>query len=58
MNYFNNASIYKNFNNEQFRTDPPRELRFQNVQLNKFDKFKSIMTATGFEPTATYFWPV
>ena len=30
---------YKNFTNEHFRTDLLRELSFQNVQPNEFDKF-------------------
>ena len=33
---------YKNFTNEHFRRDLLRELSFQNVQPNEFDKFKFI----------------
>ena len=33
---------YKNFSNEHFRMDFLRELSFQNVQPNEFDKFKFI----------------
>ena len=33
---------YKNFTNEHFRRDILRELSFQNVQPNEFDKFKFI----------------
>ena len=33
---------YKNFSNEHFRRDLLRELSFQNVQPNEFDKFKFI----------------